>query len=166
MTLHNEPIVQPTEPAAAPKRQTGPLRLLAMDDDDLAILSANLQDTHVAVRDMAYLPEQKRFALAGKRFDWVKAASGGCERCATGLHFDFVLGVSRSGFEQSEADRVLNLLALNFEFTEAPGGTVVLTFSGGAAVRLRVDCLDAQMRDLGERWPCECQPNHPLDEGG
>ncbi len=164
MTLHNETPLPSTDSVAAAKRQAGPLRLLAMDDDDLAILSANLQDTQVAVRDVAYLPEQKRFALAGKRFDWVKAASGGCERCATGLHFDFVLGVSRSGFEQTESDRVLNLLALNFEFTEAPAGTVVLTFSGGAAIRLRVDCLDAQMRDLGERWPCECQPNHPLDD--
>ena len=64
------------------------LRLFALDEEDLAILSANLQDARIEVADLAYLPKEKRFALAGKRFDWVKAAAGGCERCATGLHFE------------------------------------------------------------------------------
>ena len=136
------------------------LRLIAMDDDDLSILSANLQDMQVPVREMIYLSDQKRFALVGKRFDWVKAFAGGCERCATGLHFECVLGVSRTGFAQTEIDRVLNLLAINFELTDVPGGTITLTFSDDAAIRLSVECLEAQMRDLGERWPCDCQPVH------
>ena len=123
------------------------LRLVALDEDDLAVLSANLQDTRVLVRDLAYLPPQKRFALAGKRFDWVAAANGGCERCATGLHFERVLGVARSGFGQEASDRELNLLAIHFEPTDAPAGRVTLTFSGGAAIRLDVECLEAQMRD-------------------
>ena len=71
-----------------------------------------------------------------------------------------MLGVSRSGFAQGESGRTLNLLALNFDTAEAPGGTVTLTFSGGAAIRLSVECLEAQMRDLGACWPCDCQPVH------
>ena len=142
---------------------TNPLRLVALDEDDLAIFSANLQDALIAVTDMTYLAPTKRFALVGKRFDWVKAAAGGCERCATGLHFERVLQVSRSGFEQGDADRVLNLLSVHFEPTEAPAGFIHLTFSGGAAVRLDVECLEAQMRDLGPRWPCEQAPAHPLE---
>ena len=137
------------------------LRLVAMDEDDLSILSANLQDMQIPVRDMIYMTDQKRFALVGKRFDWVKAFAGGCERCATGLHFDCVFGVSRIGFAQTEIERVLNLLAINFEPTDAPGGMITLTFSDDAAIRLKVECLEAQMRDLGERWPCDCQPVHP-----
>ena len=139
------------------------LRLFALDEEDLAILSANLQDARIEVADLAYLPKEKRFALAGKRFDWVKAAAGGCERCATGLHFERVLGVARSGFEQSEAQRVLNLLSIHFEPTDAPAGRIVLTFSGQAAVRLEVECIEAQMRDLGPRWPCDKQPAHPVE---
>ena len=134
---------------------------MALDEDDLSILSANLQDMQVPVGEMMFLKEQRRFALVGKRFDWVKAFAGGCERCATGLHFDFVLAVSRTGFAQTEVNRHLNLLAINFEPADAPGGTVTLTFSDDAAIRLKVECLEAQMRDLGERWPCECQPEHP-----
>ena len=148
---------QISSPAAAP------LRLVALDEDDLAVLSANLQDALIPVPDMAYLPREKRFALAGKRFDWVKAAAGGCERCAIGLHFERVLGVARAGFAQSEVDRVLNLLAVAFTPGEAPGGHVTLTFTGGAAIRLDVECLEARMADLGERYPCDKPHPHPVD---
>ena len=144
--------------AAAP-----PLRLVALDEDDLAVLSANLQDALIPVPEIAFLPAEKRFALAGKRFDWAKAAAGGCERCATGLHFERVLSVARAGFGQDESDRVLNLLAVAFTPTDAPAGHVTLTFSGGAAIRLEVECLEAGMADLGERWPCNKQPAHPVE---
>lgn len=137
------------------------LRLVALDADDLAVLSANLQDTLIPVSDLAYLPNEKRFALAGRRFDWVKAVAGGCERRATGLHFERVLGAALSGFTRTETERVLNLLAINFEAGDAPGGAVTLTFSGGAAVKLDVECIEAQMRDLGPRWSCDKQPKHP-----
>jgi hypothetical protein len=139
------------------------LRLVALDVDDLAVLSANLQDALIPVSDLAYLPGERRFALAGRRFDWVKAVAGGCERRATGLHFECVLGAALSGFTRTEADRILNLLAINFEQGDAPAGTVTLTFSGGAAIKLDVECIEAQMRDLGPRWPCDKQPKHALE---
>ena len=60
-----------------------PLRIAALDPEGLAILSAHLQDADIRVGDMAYLPEQRRFALAGARFDWYAATRGGCERCGT-----------------------------------------------------------------------------------
>ena len=141
------------------------LRLVALDADDLAILSANMQDALIPVPEIAYLPGEKRFALAGRRFDWVKAALGRCERAAIGLHFDRVLGVARLGFRQDETERVLNLLAVEFTPTDAPAGHVTLTFSGGAAIRLTVECLEARLADLGERWPCGKQPAHPVEDG-
>ncbi len=141
-----------------------PLRLVALDADDLAILSAHLQDALVSVSELAYLPRERRFALLGKRYDWVKAAKGECERCAVGLHFECVLAVARTGFAQDEADRVLHLLAIVFEPGGTPGGAVTLTFAGGAAVRLTVECLEGQLSDLGERFPCDKLPPHPLDE--
>ena len=140
------------------------LRLVALDPDDLAILSAHLQDALVNVSDLAYLPRERRFVLVGKRYDWAKAARGECERCAVGLHFECVLSVARTGFAQDEADRVLHLLAIVFESGDAPGGTVSLTFAGGAAVRLTVECLEAQLSDLGERFACDKVLPHPIGE--
>lgn len=138
------------------------LRLVALDEDDLAVISANLQDALIPVSEIAYLPREKKFALAGKRFDWVKARAGGCERCATGLHFECVRRVAISGFAQDQKDLVLNLLAIAFEPADAPSGEILLTFSGGAAIRLEVECIEAQVRDLGPRWPCRREPHHTL----
>ena len=72
--------------------------------------------------------------------------------------------MARTGFAQDEADRVLHLRAIVFEAGEAPGGIVSLTFAGGAAVRLKVECLEAQLSDLGERFACDKVPPHPIGE--
>jgi len=141
-----------------------PLRLIALDVEDLAIISANLQDALVRVADMAYLPRSKRFALVASRFDWVASTAGKKERCETGLHFERVLKVTRTGIDQTAADQRLNLLSVGFSDDDAPAGQVTLTFSGGAGLRLDVECLEAQLRDTGPRWPCTCCPGHKLDD--
>lgn len=138
------------------------LALQALDVDDLAVISAHLQDARVAVADLAYLPGEKRFALVGKRFDWIAAANGGCRRCEVGLHFERVLGAARTGLTSGDGTRVLNLLAIDFKETETPAGQVTLTFSGNAAIRLDVECVEAQMRDLGAMVPCDHTPSHAL----
>jgi hypothetical protein len=143
------------------------LRLVAMDSEDLAVMSANLQDALVKTSDMAYLPATKRFVIVAARFDWVRAASQGTmERCRAGLHFERVLKVGRLGFDQHDAGLVLNLLSIGFHESDAPAGQVILTFSGGGAVRLDVECLEAQMRDIGPRWKAKGQPGHQLDDVG
>jgi hypothetical protein len=150
---------------AGPLQGTSPLlKLMALDEQDLAVLSANLQDAVVRISDMAYLPGSRRFALVAARFDWVAAVQGQMERCHTGLHFDRVRSVQRQGLDPAARKTVLNLLSIVFEPAEPPAGTLTLTFSGGAAIRLEVDCLEAQMRDLGTRWKARAQPGHPLDD--
>ena len=142
-----------------------PLRLIALDTEDLAIISANLQDALIKIGDMAYLPRSKRFALVASRFDWVASVSGKKnERCETGLHFERVLKVTRTGFDQGASEQNLNLLSIGFTSTDSPAGQVVLTFSGGAGVRLDVECLEAQLRDIGPRWTCKACPGHKLDD--
>ena len=49
------------------------LKLIALDADDLAVISAHLQDAVLKVGDVAYLPREKRFAAMGNRFDWADA---------------------------------------------------------------------------------------------
>ncbi len=142
------------------------LRLVALDGEDLAVISTNLQDALIKTSDMAYLPASKRFVIVAARFDWVRAArQGAMERCRAGLHFERVLKVSRMGFGQDEG-AVLNLLSIGFTETDPPAGQVLLTFSGGAALRLDVECLEAQMHDIGPRWKAKGQPGHQLDDIG
>jgi hypothetical protein len=138
--------------------------LIAFDADDLSVVAANLQDALVCVRDMAYLPRSKQFAMVASRFDWLNAAKAGpsscCERCRTGVHFGRVLKVSCRGFCHRDSGEVLNLLDINFRETAPPAGIVELIFSAGRALRLEVECLEAEIRDLGHRWKARATPCH------
>ena len=133
------------------------LKLLAFDAEDLAVLSAHLQDMTVKASDLAFLPADLAFAFAGERFDWLGAETGRCERVLCGLHFERVLRVRKQGLDGRTE---LNLLSVTFAETDAPAGTVTLAFSGAATVLLDVECLETQMRDLGSRRPCSCKPEH------
>jgi hypothetical protein len=59
-----------------------------------------------------------------------------------------------------EKDAVLNLLSVEFNETDAPAGIVTLTFSGGAVLRLEVECLEAELADLGPTWTTAACPTH------
>ncbi len=133
------------------------LRLIAFDADDLETVSALVQDASVRVGDMAWLPEQRRFGLFLARFDW---ETGRKIRSRAALHFDRVRDVRQHGVPQTTPDTVLNLLAVSFEPADAPSGFVRLDFSGGAAIRLDVECLEAALRDLGPRWTPRFRPGH------
>lgn len=143
------------------------LKLTALDADDLQVVSTHLQDAVLVIGDMRYLPAERRFAAVLNRFDWESAdrnGGGGYGRRRTGLHFDRVLGVKQSNIRQTAADAVLSLLAIEFEPTEEPSGLVTLVFSGGGAIRLEVECIEAAMADLGPTWPTESRPTHDLGD--
>ena len=61
-------------------------------------------------------------------------------------------------------EHALELLALDFLPGEAPGGRVIMMFAGGGDLRIDVECLDAVLTDLSERWPAKVAPTH-LAEG-
>jgi hypothetical protein len=140
------------------------LRLLAFDEEDLAVISTHLQDAEVKPADVAYLPREKRFALVMDRFDWCSAQSGTLKRRRTGLHFERVLNVRRSRFEPASTD-VCTLLSIVFEAGAAPAGHVTFLFADGAAIRLEVECLEAAMKDLGPEWRAAAVPSHQVMTG-
>jgi hypothetical protein len=133
------------------------LKLVALDPDDLAVVSAHLQDAVVRVGDIAYIPAERRFALAARRFDWEATEP---RRRLTGLHFERVSGVRVRGIDQSDKEAVLNLLAVAYEPTEAPSGTATLIFAEGGAIQVDLECIEMQMKDLGPVWSADSRPNH------
>ena len=60
-------------------------------------------------------------------------------------------------------DKVLNLLAVEFEATDMPAGVVTLVFSGGAALRLEIECLEVELVDLGPARLAETRPVNPAE---
>ncbi len=149
--------------AAEPARPAGGLRLRAEDAEDLAVISACLQDALVAVRDLAYDREGRTFVLVANRFRWEgggTAAALRFERTLCGVAFEAVEGVAYRGFRRSEEDRILSLLAIRP--AQAGAGTAIdLEFAGGATIRLAAAAISCRARDFGEPWPTAWQPGHP-----
>ena len=159
------------------------MKLKARDRRDLAVLSALLQDALVAVRDMAWLPREKRFVMVANRFRWEAApepvpASTEAEpgpgdaaadarfaqtpdrlysRSFAGLCVERVEQAQLRGLDLKQRDRFLALLSLELE---ADGKALRLTFAEGVEIRLKLARLCVLMEDLGESWPTQWRPSH------
>ena len=164
------------------------LKLRARDAGDLEMIAAILQDALVPLADMKYLPREQRFALMLNRFRWegapkervgkagspsgrrAKSSSGqdarfadqdatAFERVHAALVFDKVLGVKHRGMGAAAKGGVLALLTLRLD-----GAVVVISFAGGAEIRLEVERLSCHLEDLGEPWPTVWRPQHSESE--
>jgi hypothetical protein len=140
------------------------LRLRAEDGQDLAVISACLQDALVAVRDLAYAPADQSFLLVANRFRWEHGVARSSDepshqRTLCGVTFSGVSAVSYSGFRRSENGRILSLLVIR-----PVGEAILLEFSGGAAIRLEVARIQCHATDIGEPWPTPWQPQHDADD--
>jgi len=141
------------------------LKLVAFDEEDLAVISACVQDAVLKVGDLVYLPKERRFALGMNRFIWEKAADGSrkdYERRRAALTFDRVLSVKTSNIRRDRPDAVLDLLAVSFVATDAPAGVITIIFAGGGAVRLEVEVIETRLADLGAAWATRARPSHDL----
>jgi hypothetical protein len=139
------------------------LKLIVLDKDDIAVISAHLQDSVLKVGDIVWLPGERRLVLGVNRFDWESANDdGGYRRRRAVLRFDRVLSVKCKNISRADPDAILNLLAVEFTEEDSPSGSVTLMFSGGPALRLNVECLEAELVDLGPVWPTAICPKHSL----
>lgn len=147
------------------------LKLVALDKDDIEVVSAHVQDALVKVADIFWQPREHRFVMAVNRFDWMNAVdaeslknkSPDYRRCRTALRFERVISCKCRGLDQTGKNALLNLLAVEFAERDAPAGIVMLTFSGGGAIRLEVECLEAELVDLGEIFSASVCPDHFAD---
>lgn len=141
----------------------GILRLVALDEEDLAIISACVQDAVMKVEDLVHLCPSKQFALTMNRFAWEAASAGRSsanERRRAVLSFSRVLAARSHGIDPSKKDEVLSLLAVRFAPSDAPAGAVELIFSGNAMIRLDVECIEAKLADIGGTWRASSRPAH------
>jgi hypothetical protein len=143
------------------------LKLIALDPEDLRVLSCHLQDAVIRVADMAYVKPAMRFAAIANRFDWErmsKVDDGVYHRRRSGLRFERVKSAKVLNLDLKQKDAVVALLALTFEAGEEPSGIITLHFVGGGAIRLEVECVEAELRDLGAAWRARSKPVHAADD--
>ncbi|CAN5880634.1 DUF2948 family protein [soil metagenome] len=133
------------------------LHLLAEDAEDLAVISAALQDAVAKIGDIAVEQRGRRVTVSFNRYRW--EGKGG-ERVRSALQIGSVMGVQQRNLRRGAKSAVIELLSVDFEPGEAPGGVITLSFAGGGDLRMTVECIDAVLADLSAPWATPRTPAH------
>ncbi len=130
---------------------TARLKLIALDADDLAVISAHVQDARVNVADIIWRQGEKRLVIGMNRLDWEQTLEGETSprRLIAALRFDRVLSCKSRNIDMVAPEARLELVGIEFHADDAPSGSAVLLFSHGGALRLDVECLECELTDLG-----------------
>ncbi len=139
---------------------TGELKLKALDEEDLEVIATHMQDAIVLTGDMQYTPSNQQFVIIANRFNWQAGKNEKPSRRRSAVFFDRVSSVKSQRIRRDTEDAVLSLLTISFKVSQAPAGTVELTFAGGGAIQLEVECIEAQLDDLGPEWETVRVPDH------
>lgn len=144
-----------------------PLRLKALDADDLQILSSLAQDAVFDGAEMHWDRRARRFGLLINRFRWedaprAEARKRPYERVRAVLAIEDVTRVQSQGVEPGDAARVYSLLSVGWEPGAEGTGAVVLTLAGDGAIRVEVETLEVMLRDVTRpyRAPSGRKPDH------
>lgn len=145
-----------------------PLRLKALDVDDLTVLSGLVQDCVFPASEIKWDRAARRFALLINRFRWedvdnATARKRDFERVQSVLMIEDALRVQSQGVDPREGETVLSLLSVTFEAGADGGGFVVLTLAGDGAIRVAVEALEVVLKDVTRPYvaPSKSMPGHP-----
>ncbi len=141
---------------------TKPLKLRAEGADDLAVISAALQDAIARVGEIHFSPKARTLTLRFTRFRHEDESAS--QRTLTGLRADGILSVQSSGIDRADPDAMAVLLAIEFApGGEPPGGHIDFVFAGGGRLRAHAECIDLTLADVSTARKTDKRPLHPLD---
>ena len=144
---------------------TPAIKIAALDEEDLAVISAHLQDAVFAVGDLRWMKKTNKLSVVANRYVHFGNTSGTGERRLCGVQISRVRRVSARNITMSDETAIVSLLAMTFiPGTEPPEGTIELSFAGGGAVRVEVECIEVAMADLSAAWPARARPDHDADD--
>ncbi len=145
-----------------------PLRLRALDSEDLDVISSLIQDAVLPVREIRWDRRRRRLALLLNRFRWedadrARARGRAVERVQTVLSIEDVLAVRAQGVTRGDPDLILSILSIAFEPGDDGMGRVVLTLAGDGAIAAQVEALEVLLRDVTRPYvaPSGKMPKHP-----
>lgn len=148
-----------------------PIRLRAENPEDLAVISALIQDSVGQNGETRWQPKKHRFVLLLNRFRWedqdaAKAQARPFERVQSTLVIDGALKVGGEGLDPTDKEQIFNLLSMAFAESEAGAGTLSLVLSGDGAIHIEVECIDVTLTDVSRPYIARAkhQPNHPVTE--
>ena len=137
------------------------LKLLALDTEDLDVISATTQDAVVRVGDMGFAKADQPLCPADEPLSPGKRRGKKGQRKRAALHFDRVNDVKVAGIDTNARRGRARTARHPLRRSRCdPAGIVELAFAGGGTVRLDVECLEARLQDLGAAWAAKAKPEH------
>ena len=140
------------------------LKLLALNDDDLKVLSAHLQDSVILVKDMIFLKKSRTFLMMVNRFMWEDVERGifrENKRIRSAVKFENVLEVKSRNISQKKKDKILELLSIDSEVKNNKK-ELLITFAGNNEIILIVEEINILLDDVGLPWKVKHVPKHEL----
>ena len=140
-----------------------PLKLKAIDSNDLKVIASLIQDSVVPKPEISWRSKEHRFALLINRFRWEDNLNlRGSERVQSLLIFDDVTKVSSKGIDQENESSVLSLLTVFWQDLKDASGRFELVFSGESVISLEVECINVLLQDVTRPYysPSKKRPNH------
>ncbi|MEM6537280.1 MAG: DUF2948 family protein [Pseudomonadota bacterium] len=147
-------------------RNYRPLKLMAIDAEDLRTVSAILQDAVFKIGDISYSPGERRFVFVANRFIWECTdddRNGPYGRVRVGVSFSDVLSVQRQNIRADAKNAIVDLLSIRFEDGADGTGIAFLEFAGGGGLKLSLESINVRLEDITEPW---ITPRKPTHEGG
>jgi hypothetical protein len=148
-----------------------PVRLRAENPEDLAVISALIQDAVGQNSETSWQPRKHQFAMLINRFRWedkesAEAQKRPFERVQSTLVIDGALKVGGEGLNPTDKEQIFALLALEFTPSEDGAGTMKLILQGDGAIGMEVECIDVTLTDVSRPYVARAKhlPNHPVSE--
>ena len=141
------------------------LKLIGKNEEDLKVISAYLQDSIVAVRDIIYLKKNRTFIMVVNRFMWEDVERGVFRqnkriRCA--VKFEDVTNVRSKNVNQNKRDKILECLAIKFISKIGKDYEIRIFFSGDSIITINAECIEVVLDDLSEPWNVKHVPKHKI----
>ena len=152
-----------TEDARFEDADEAPMALRALDEGDLKVLAALVQDAVFPASEMKWDRKRRRFAVLLNRFRWEEAGRRPPERVRALLVIEDALKVASQGITRDDPDLVLSLLTLSWTAAEDGAGRITLVLAGDGAVAVDVEALEVTLKDVTAPYVATSgkTPDHP-----
>ena len=136
------------------------LKLIALDEEQLIVLSSLTQDSIIKANEIGYDKKSKRFAILMNRYRHEEEEPS---RVRSAMHFDYVSSIKTLGIDIDSNEDILVLLAVRFKTLNNPGGSIYLEFSNNKSLALNVENIEGFLTDVGKSWLIPNKPDHEKD---
>ena len=139
------------------------LKLNAVSQNDLQVMSAHLQDSITQIKNIAHLKKNRIFLIQFNRFMWEDIEKGVFrknKRVLSVLKFENVINVYSKNLNQKNKERFLDFLAIESNQLSDNSYEIKLNFAGGILIKVIAEVIECFLEDLGQPWETKNKPKH------